>query len=51
MMEETYKEALSNAGITEYISICLSANRTEYEVSMKDGTTKIIKSSFEYFED
>ena len=51
MMEEAAKETLDIAGITEYTSICLSADRTEYEVVLKDGSTRIIESGFEYFED
>lgn len=50
MMEYAAKETLFDAGIFEYTTICLSADRTEYEVTMIDGSTKIVKSGFEYFE-
>lgn len=50
-MGQAYKGALSNAGISEYTSVCLSADRTEYEVILKDGTTRIIESGLEYIED
>jgi len=48
--EEAYNSTLNKAGINagEYKSVCLSADRTEYTVTMTDGSTKIIPSGFEY---
>lgn len=48
--EESYKAILSKAGLNDgdYKSVCLSADRTEYTVTMTDGSTKIIPSGFEY---
>jgi hypothetical protein len=53
MMNEAYKRVLTEAGIEagDYTSVCLSADRTEYTVTMKDGSTRIISSGFEYCED
>lgn len=51
MMEEAYKETLTRAGIIEYTAVCLSADRTKYEVTLKDGSVRIVESGFEYFED
>lgn len=51
MMKETAEETLTTAGISDYTAVCLSANRTEYEVILADGSTKIIPSGFEYLED
>ena len=51
MMEEALNQTLLEAGISEYTSVCLSADRTEYEVVLKDDSIKIIPSGFEYFED
>jgi hypothetical protein len=53
MMTEAYKATLFEAGINEgeYKSVCLSADRTEYTVTMLDDTERIIASGFEYFED
>lgn len=48
---EHLRLVLEAADITEYSSVVLSADRTEYEVTLLDGTTKIIPSGFEYFED
>ena len=50
-MKEACDETLTNAGILEYNTVCLSADRTEYEVTFKDGSVRIIESGFEYFED
>ena len=47
MMTDAYLHALAEANITEYVPGCLSADRTEYEVRFKDGTTRIIPSGFE----
>lgn len=53
MMIEAYKSALTDFGIREgeYISVCLSADRTEYEVTLTNGNTVVIPSGFEYMED
>ena len=51
--EEAFKVTLAKAGINkgEYTSVCLSADRTRYEVTLLDGTVQFISSGFEYFED
>jgi hypothetical protein len=48
--EAAYKQTLKNAGLNEgdYAGVCLSADRTEYTVTMTDGSTKIIPSGFEH---
>ena len=48
--QAAYKQTLKNSGINagEYKSVCLSADRTEYTVTMTDGSIKIIPSGFEY---
>lgn len=51
MMEEALNQTLLEAGISEYMSVCLSADRIEYEVTLTDGSIQIIPSGFEYFED
>jgi hypothetical protein len=53
MMTEIYKATLGNAGINEgeYTSVCLSADRTEYEVTLIDGSIVVVPSGFEYTED
>lgn len=53
MMEENLKKILAENEILEgtYTQICLSADRTKYEILMKDGLTKYINSGFDYFED
>lgn len=48
---EHLRMVLAAAGITEYRSVVLSADRTEYEVELADGTAKVIPSGFDYFED
>ena len=48
---EHLQSVLAAAGITEYSGVVLSADRTEYEVTLSDGTIKIIPSGFDYFED
>lgn len=52
-MEEAYKRTLREHGINEgeYRSVSLSAYRTEYTVTMKDGSTRVIPSGFEYCPD
>jgi hypothetical protein len=51
MMNEAREITLAQANITEYKTVCLSADRTQYEVTFNDGSTKFISSGFEYFED
>ena len=53
MMEEACIATLTEAGINpgEYTGTCLSADRTEYEVTMNDDTVRIVKSGFDFFED
>lgn len=53
MMRAAYKSALVEAGICEdeCTSVVLSADRTEYEVTLTNGSTVIIPSGFEYMED
>ena len=48
--DDAYKAILSKAGINDgdYAGVCLSADRTEYTVTLTDGSTKIIPSGFEY---
>ena len=52
-MNEAVKQALAVENIQEgeYTSVCLSADRTTYEVVLIDGTVKTIPSGFDYFED
>ena len=50
MMNEELNKTLAEANITEYKTVCLSADRTQYEVTLRDGSKKIIPSGFEYFE-
>ena len=50
MMNEALNKTLTEANITEYKTVCLSADRTQYEVTLRDGSKKIIPSGFEYFE-
>ena len=53
MMNNVLNEALDRSGISadDCNGICLSADRTEYEITLKDGSTKIIPSGLTYFED
>ena len=53
MMIEALNATLTAAGINpkDCKSSCLSADRTEYEITLTDGSTRIIPSGFEYFED
>jgi hypothetical protein len=45
------QQVLDAAGIREYKRCVLSADRTEYEITLPDNTVIIIPSGFEYFED
>ena len=53
MMSEIYKATLENAEIkeSEYTSVVLSADRTEYIVTLVDGSEVTIPSGFECLED
>ena len=53
MMRAARKFALADAGISEdeCTSVVLSADRTEYEVTLTNGSTVIIQSGFDYMED
>jgi hypothetical protein len=53
MMIEICNETLKNAGINEsdYTRVGLSANRTEYEVTLNDGSIVVVPSGFDYVED
>lgn len=48
--EAAYKTTLSKAGLNEgdYAGVCLSADRTEYTVTLIDGSTVQVPSGFEY---
>jgi hypothetical protein len=45
------RQVLDAVGIKEYKNCVLSADRTEYEITLPDGEIKIVSSGFEYFED
>ena len=47
--EEAYKKTLANAGFNEgdYAGVCLSADRTEYTVTLINGSTIQVPSGFE----
>ena len=51
MMKEALAESLAEFGITDYKSVVLSADRTEYEVELADGSIKVIPSGFDYCPD
>jgi hypothetical protein len=53
MMIEVLNTTLAAAGIDpeDCAGSCLSADRTEYEIVLKDGTSKTIPSRFDRFED
>jgi len=44
MRNDQLKETMSKAGVTDYTSICLSADQLEYEVTLKDGSTVVVPS-------
>lgn len=50
---EAYKTTLAKHGLNEgdYEGVCLSADRTYYEVELVDGTVVEIPSGFAYFVD
>jgi len=53
MMTEALNTTLTEAGIDpeDCTGSCLSSDRTEYEITLKDGSTRIIPSGFDLFED
>ena len=44
MRNEQLKETMQKVGITEYISVCLSADQQEYEVTLKNGSVVTVPS-------
>jgi hypothetical protein len=48
---EQLRQILSEAGITDYKSVCLSADQQEYEVVLKDDSLLIIPSGLPYHYD
>lgn len=44
MRNQQLKETMEEVGITDYKSVCLSADQQEYEVELKDGTIIIVPS-------
>jgi hypothetical protein len=48
--EAAYKTTLQKAGLNEgdYAGVCLSADRTEYTVTLIDGSTVQVPSGFEH---
>ena len=51
MRNQQLKETMESAGITEYKSVCLSADQQEYEVELQDGTIVIVSSGLPLHED
>jgi len=53
MMQEALHATLTQSGIgpDDYARVSLSADRTEYELTMKDGSIRVVASGFEYFQD
>jgi hypothetical protein len=45
------QQVLDAAGIKEYKRCVLSADRTEYEITLLNGEVMIVPSGFEYSED
>lgn len=48
---EHLRQVLEAAGISEYRSCCLSADRTKYEITLVTGEQRVIASGFERLED
>lgn len=48
--EAAYKQTLQNAGLNEgdYAGVCLSVDRTEYTVTLINGSTVQVPSGFKY---
>lgn len=51
MRTEQLEQVLSESGITDYKSVCLSADQQEYEVVLKDDSLLIIPSGLPLHED
>ena len=51
MRNQQLKETMESAGITDYKSVCLSADQQEYEVTLKDGSIIIVPSGLPYHYD
>jgi hypothetical protein len=51
MRKDQLTEMLAKFNITEYLSVCLSADQQEYEVVLKNGNSLIIPSELPYHED
>ena len=51
MRNQQLKETMENAGITDYKSVCLSANQQEYEVELLDRTIVTVPSGLPYHYD
>jgi len=53
MMQEALHATLTQSGIgpDDYARVSLSADRTEYLLTMKDGSIRVVASGFEYFQD
>ena len=53
IMKEALNASLAEHGIEreDYVTVCLSADRLEYQITMKDGSRRSVPSGFEYFED
>jgi hypothetical protein len=45
------QQVLDAVGIKEYKNCVLSADRTEYEITLPNGAVMIVPSGFDYFED
>ena len=45
------QQVLDAVGIKEYQRCVLSADRTEYEITLPNGRVMTVPSGFEYFED
>jgi hypothetical protein len=45
------QQVLDAVGIKEYQRCVLSADRTEYEITLPNGEVMIVPSGFDYFED
>ena len=53
MMKAALNATLVEHGIEpeDYVRVCLSADRVEYQITMKDGSRRSVPSGFEHFED
>lgn len=51
LRNQQLKETMESAGITDYKSVCLSADQQEYEVTLKDGSIIIVPSGLPYHYD